>query len=327
MNYSVAIRTLGKSPETLRRELESISRQTILPDKVIIYIAEGYPKPSFRVMNEIYVEAPKGMVSQRAMNYDEIDSELILLLDDDVELAKKSVEILMGELVTNDADCVAADTFQNHKMPLISKIKAAVSNFVFPRFDRQWAFKLHSNGSFSYINNPVNSCYPSQSAAGPAALWRKKALVSLDFKAETWLDRLGFAYGDDDLEFYKLYLNGGRLFVSFDCGITNLDAKTASSDFRKDSRHFYIRAMSNYIRWYRMQFHPRCKCSQRFLAAASYAFKLSWLTCLHLLLCFPSRSFSPVTSHLKGIKDARRYINSDSFNKIPAYKNENIILR
>lgn len=38
MNYSVAIRTLGTSVESLRLELESLHQQTILPEKIIIYI-------------------------------------------------------------------------------------------------------------------------------------------------------------------------------------------------------------------------------------------------------------------------------------------------
>ncbi len=327
MTYSVAIRTLGKSPEILRRELESISRQTILPDKVVIYIAKGYPKAPFNVLGEVYVDTPKGMVSQRAMDYSEIDSELILLLDDDVELAEDSAERLIRELEANDADCVAADTFQNHKMSLLSKTKAVLTNFVFPRFNQQWAFKLHSNGSFSYINNPVRDCYPSQSAAGPAALWRKQSLVKLDFKAEIWLDRLRFAYGDDDLEFYKLYINGGRLFVSFDCGIKNLDAKTASSGYHQDAQRFYVRSMSNYIRWYRMQFQTRSRASKRWSAVASYSFKLAWITMLHLALCVQTRSLVPIKLHLKGIRDAHRYVKSNLYNNIPAYKNENIVLR
>jgi len=327
MNYSVAIRTLGKSHETLLLELDSISRQTVLPDKVVIYIAVGYPQAPYNVMGEVYVETPKGMVSQRAMDYAEIDSDLILVLDDDVELAENSAEILIRELELYNADCVAADTFQHHKMPITSKIKAALSNFVFPRFNQRWAFKLHSNGSFSYINNPVKSCYPSQSAAGPAALWRKNSLVRLDFKAETWLDRLGFAYGDDDLEFYKLYVNGGRLFVSFDCGVQNLDAKTASSDFHKDSQRFYTRTMSNHVRWYRMQFQTRCKGLQRWSASASYTIKLVWLTILHLVLCLQAWSFIPMKYHLKGLRDAHRYVSSDLYREIPAYKNENTVLR
>ena len=39
--YSVAIRTLGTAGEKFRMELESIGRQTVLPEKVIVYVAES----------------------------------------------------------------------------------------------------------------------------------------------------------------------------------------------------------------------------------------------------------------------------------------------
>lgn len=327
MNYSVAVRTLGKSPDTLRLELESIARQTVQPEKVVIYIAEGYEKPSFNIMNEVYVDTPKGMVSQRAVDYGEICSELILLLDDDVELADDSVEKLISQLLDNEADCVAADTFKNHAMPLISKLKAAVGNLVFPHFNQRWAFKIRSNGSFSYINNPRADCYPSQSAAGPAALWRRDSLLKLDFKSETWLDRLGFAYGDDDLEFYKLHVNGGRLYVSFNSGIRNLDAKSASSNFQNDKRKFYVRAMSNHIRWYRMQYQTKTGRLERASTLMAYALKQSWIMALQIGLSLATLNLKTLKYHLQGIKDGAAYVKSQEYLDIPSYKNENTLLR
>ena len=83
--YSVAIRTLGTSGDLLKRELQSLQRQTVRPQKVVIYIAEGYRRPSFTVADEQYIYVKKGMVAQAALDYDEIDTELILKLDDDVE--------------------------------------------------------------------------------------------------------------------------------------------------------------------------------------------------------------------------------------------------
>ena len=47
MTYSIAIRTLGTAGEKFRQELESIRTQTLQPDRVLVYIAEGYPRPGF----------------------------------------------------------------------------------------------------------------------------------------------------------------------------------------------------------------------------------------------------------------------------------------
>lgn len=324
--YSVAIRTLGTSGDALRRELQSLHRQTTQPERILIYIAKGYAKPDFKVGREEYVEVDKGMIAQRALKYDEITSDCILCLDDDVELADNSVEILLKQLDESDADCIAVDTFANHKMSVMSKIKAAISNFVLPRFNQKWAFKLHSNGSFSYINNPAKDVYPSQSAAGPMAIWRKSSLLALHFEDELWLDKLGFAYGDDELEFYKLHINGGRLFVSFNSGAVHLDCKTSSSSFRNNEKNFRIRACANIIRWHRMHYSPQ-KGLNKLLSALSFATKMIWQACIHATISVVSFNHRPITLFIGGLSDGLRFIKSDCYKDIPPYKIEDCILR
>lgn len=55
----MAIRTLGTSGDKLVRELNSIYNQTVQPEKVVIYIAEGYPRPSNQIGDEEYVWVKK----------------------------------------------------------------------------------------------------------------------------------------------------------------------------------------------------------------------------------------------------------------------------
>ena len=81
MTYSVAIRTLGTAGDKFRQELESIKNQTIQPDKVIVYIAEGYPRPDFQIGKEEYVWVKKGMVAQRTLPYEEIKSDVIEIVN------------------------------------------------------------------------------------------------------------------------------------------------------------------------------------------------------------------------------------------------------
>ena len=83
LTYSIAIRTLGTGGEKYRILLESITHQSLPPERVLVYIAEGYVIPDFRVGKEEYVVVPKGMARQRILPYDEISSDCILLLDDD----------------------------------------------------------------------------------------------------------------------------------------------------------------------------------------------------------------------------------------------------
>ena len=188
MTYSIAIRTLGTAGEKFRQELESIRAQTLLPDRVLVYIAEGYPRPGFTVGREEYIPVKKGMFTQRALPYDEVTSDCILLLDDDVLLAPDSAERLLQAMEANNADCVAADVFRNHAMPLRTKLFAAVTAWALPHGGPKWAFRMRRSGSFSYNARPVESYYASQTCGCPAMLWRKSALHRIHLEDECWIE-------------------------------------------------------------------------------------------------------------------------------------------
>ena len=78
-NYSVAIRTLGKSGIAYETLINCLKAQTIQPQKIVVYLAEGYIPPR-QVADEQIVYCSKGMAHQRAMKFDEIDTEYIKLI-------------------------------------------------------------------------------------------------------------------------------------------------------------------------------------------------------------------------------------------------------
>lgn len=318
--YSIAIRTLGTSGEKFVRELESIKRQTVQPEKVIIYIAEGYQRPEYTIGQEEYVWVKKGMVAQRVLRYDEIDSPLVLLLDDDVELAEDSAERMIQAMDEHNLDCVAADTFKNQNLSVAQKIYAALTNLVFPHWSDTWAFKIHSNGSFSYNNRITKSLYLSQSAAGPAALWRKRVFVDLHLEDELWLDRFGFSYGDDGLIFNKLFKNGYRLGVLYTSGINNLDAKSSSSVFQRNPQKFYTRSMASLMIWHRTCYHLKgLSIYKKLWAALGFTVKTLWLFFVHVGASIYFQSPMVLYYYSKGIYDGIKVIHSKEYLQIPNY--------
>lgn len=318
--YSVAIRTLGLNPEMLRRELHSLYRQTIKPEKVVVYIAEGYDIPSFRVGEEEYVATHKGMVAQRAVEYKEISTPLILMLDDDVVLAPDSVERLLRALVEHSLDCIAADTFANHRLPLKAKLMAAFSNLTFPHRSHKYAFRMRSNGSFSYIGEPRKDVYMSQTAAGPCSLWRKDALLATAFADELWMDRLGFAYNDDGMEFYKLHSNGGRLGVHFSCGVSNEDARTMSDSYRSDPRRFALRTRALYLCWHRALYLPERTSLRRGALWLSFWAKAAWLLPVHIITAALMRNPRIPILYIKGLKEGIAYTRTEEYKSLPPYR-------
>lgn len=320
MTYSVAIRTLGTNPNILECELRSIYSQSIQPESVILYIAEGYCRPEFQIGNEEYVWVKKGMVAQRALDYHEIASDCILLLDDDVELAPDSVERMMRAMEENRADCVGADTFKNQDMSIVSKVYAGVTNLVFPHWSRRWAFKIHANGSFSYNNNPSSGFYESQSCAGPCSLWKKDSFLSVCAHEELWLERLGFWFGEDVLLFYKLHVNGGRLGILYDSGVKNLDGKSASGAFQKDDNKFYVRSFASFLIWHRTIFAIAQSRLYKLYSLIAFIFKAMWLFIVNVLAGLVMLKPRMPILYIKGLWDGCKYVRTVEYKSIPSFR-------
>ena len=320
LTYSIAIRTLGTTGEKFREELLSIFRQTVQPERVIVYIAKGYPRPEFTVGSEEYVWVDKGMVSQRIRPYDEISSDVICLLDDDVKLAPDCAERMLRAMECYGADCVGADTFKNQEMSLAGKCYAAVTNLVFPHWSRKWAFKVHRNGSFSYNHAPEKRFYWSQSCGGPASMWRLESYRQLHLEDELWLEELPFTYGEDVVQFYKLYKNGFGLGILYDAECEHLDGGSSSRAFRKSSLWIYTRTMASFVIWWRTVYQTTRKGSfDRLLSVACFAVKSVWL---FFVMCGASVvKWSPtyLCSYLNGLRDGRRFVRTERFRSLGSY--------
>ena len=320
LSYSIAIRTLGTAGEKFREELLSITYQTVQPERVLVYIAEGYARPTFTVGQEEYIWEKKGMVAQRILPYAEITSDVIFMLDDDVRLAPDSAERMLKAIEEYQADCVGADTFKNHNMPVVKKIYAALTNLVFPHWSDKWAFKIHHNGSFSYNNYPTKNFYWSQSCAGNAVMLRISVYRQLHFEDEMWLDDLPFAYNDDMVESYKIYKNGFRLGVLYDAGCEHLNGCSASATFRKGSQWVYTRTKAMFIIWWRMIYQTMPKNSLNKLFVAFYfIIKVTWL--FGVMCSVSVMKFMPqhVISYINGLRAGWRFVHTVKFQSLRNY--------
>lgn len=316
LTFSIAIRTLAQNPQVLKHELESLFLQSMPPEKIVVYIAEGYERPVFQVGNEEYVWVKKGMMAQRLLDYDEIDSDVILMLDDDVELAADSVEQMLSAMEENGADCVAADTFKNQEMTWKQKLVAWVTNGVYARCDDGWAFRISRNGSFSYNTRPKVQLCLTESFAGPCWMVKKSVLKDVRLKDELWLDEIGFPYGEDALEAYKIFMNGYKCGVLYDSGIKNLDAKTSSGAYHKTDKKFYTRAYGMFATWWRMIYTSRDK---RWLSALMFGLKVWWQFNLHVFLGIAKMNMRIPYNYIKGLKDGWTFVHSDEYKAIPPY--------
>lgn len=253
--YSVAIRTLGTSDEKLIKTLEGVHAQTIKPERICVYIAEGYSCPGFTVGKEEYFWVKKGMMSQRILSYNEITSEYILMLDDDIYLPPDCVEKILYEMMRSGYDCIGGDCYHNHNMSSYRRIYNILFNFACPFISDEWGIKIGKSGAFHYNRRPEQRVYKAQSVMGGCALWKKNSFLSLDYKDELWLDNFKFPYKEDQLMYNKLYKNGGLLGIYFRDDIKHFDGAVSSGEYRKSATRCKIRAKASFMVWWRSCFN------------------------------------------------------------------------
>lgn len=316
MEYTAVIRTLGKAGEKYQTLLDSLVSQTIPPKDIIVYIAEGYPIPAETVGIERYVYVKKGMVAQRALRYDEVDTEYILFLDDDVYLAPASVSVLFSQLVENKADVISPDVFDNASRPKIAGLMMTLSGRMRPRKDDGvWGYKVMRTAGYSYNSNPVKPTYLSQTNAGPCFFCSKSAFLKTRFEEELWLDECQYALGDDQVMFYKMYLSGLKVLTSYNSGIKHLDAG-GNLTKEKENMLIYSDFRFKIIFWHRFIFMPEknlllkawdCIC-------IGYAFTFAFMVSLLKL------KLDILTIKYNSIRDAVRFLRSDEYRRLPAIK-------
>lgn len=266
MKYSAVIRTLGKGGTYYQKTLDSLMHQTLKPKSIIVYIAEGYPLPSETVGVERYVYVKKGMVAQRALSYNEVDTEFILFLDDDVYLPPTGVETLYNELQQYKGDVISPYVFYNHKKSIKDKIRLAVfGREVCRLFGNRWGFKVLPTAGFSYINNPKKAVYESQTNAGPCFLCRKEDFLNIKYEDELWLDEAPYAFPEDQVMYYKMHLSGLKILTSYDSGIVHLDAGSSTGNVDRTCKVIYSEYRNKLIFWYRLIYSNEKNYPLRFL--------------------------------------------------------------
>ena len=318
MRYTAVIRTLGNAGMCYQKTLESIAQQTIKPESIIVYLAESYEIPEETIGVERYIYVPKGMVAQRALLYNEVDTEYILFLDDDVYLPPDAVSRLYNELQQHNAQVISPCTFQNHKQRTISKVIKAITGKERPMFtNNRWSYKVMRTAGFAYNNNPSKPVYESQSNAGPCFFCKKNDFLSISLEEELWLDKAFYALPEDQVMFYKMYKKGLKILTSFDSGIVHLDASTTMQNTpERECRLIHSEYRNKLIFWHRFIYLPDHNLLSRFLSvlALCYVLVIQSIKCIVYFLIGKSKK---AKAFFDGIKDAKCYIESEEYKALP----------
>lgn len=314
--YSVVIRTLGKGGAFYKKALDSLVCQTIAPKDIIIYIADGYPLPKETIGIEKYVYVKKGMVAQRALPYNEVKTEYMLFLDDDVYLPPIGVEILYKELIENGGDVISPYVFYNHKKNVKDKIRSfLLGREVCRIFGTRWGFKVLPTAGFSYINNPIKPVYESQTNAGPCFLCKKDDFLHIHLEKELWLDYAPYAFPEDQVMFYKMYLNGLKILTSYDSGIIHLDAGSSTNNEDRTCKVIYSEYRNKLIFWHRFIYMPEKNIIRKVIGLLSilYVYGIQSLKYALNVIIGNKKAFK---AFVRGTKDALSYLRSVDYKKL-----------
>ena len=313
IEYTAVIRTLGTAGEKYLKLLKSLVLQTIKPKGIIVYIAEGHSIPKETVGFERYVYVKKGMVAQRALSYDEIETEYMLCLDDDLEFPPNTVECMFKLLNRYDADVISPDIFPNAKRPFKSEIMMMLSGRMLARRnDNVWGYKVMRTAGYSYNKNQKEEVYLSQTNAGACFLCRKTDFLRIRFEEELWMDSMSYALGDDQVMFYKMYCCGLKQLTWYNHQFVHLDAGGNMTP-EKEQKRLYGDIFFKNVFWHRFIYFPEKTCILKFWDILCIIYYLVFTLSISLLKC----NFKILATKWEAICDAKKFISSEQYKVLP----------
>jgi GT2 family glycosyltransferase len=317
-NYCVAIRTLGTAGEKYQTLLDSLNAQTIPAKKILVYIAEGYELPKETIGIEEYVQCPKGMIAQRSLPFDGVDTEYVLFCDDDLYLPPDFVERMYQGLMSLKGDCIAANVYNEEQMSFIGKLGIFLHSFITPHHNDGCNIHIKRNASYSYNQSPKSDYLRTESAPGASFLCKLSAYKSIHFENERWLDKMSYAAGDDQLFFYKMHLMGFKVGMYRNSGVVHLDAQAGQRPTKANK--MYLQKKNLFIMWYRTIYNIRSKNSfEKCRCISAFAWR-----CLFGVFTLPlevihykqPRFF---IDYFRGLLSGYRYVQSEEYKAIPPF--------
>ena len=227
-SYSVAIRTLGTAGEKYKKLLNSIKKQKIQPEKVIVVLPKGYTPPTDRIGTEQFVFCEKGMIQQRIACLPYISSKYTLFCDDDVEFPEEFTEKLLDKLETEEY-CVAAGPLLDFFPPKTFKYLVASllgGACVMLRARDKYYVRLLKTGGFSYndsIKRDSHRTYKTESLAGTCFMADTEVMRRMNYEEELWAEKTGYSAFEDRIEIGKMIVNGYNACIVSDASYIHND--------------------------------------------------------------------------------------------------------
>ena len=304
--YTIAIRTLGTAGDKFLAQLDSLHKLVPAPESINVYIPHGYTIPEVPYLDVKFFRCDKGMVAQRALPFDEIKTEWILFLDDDIVVPPDGVERLFRVAKEMSADCVSVD--HEAVNGFAGVLKRIVVSGWWPHRDASVAFKVGKNGEYTYCRHPERNGMATECVCFQNFLVRKSAHLAVHLEEERWMDRFGYALHDELVYAKKLIGNGYKIATYFADDFLHLDGKSGHVKIsaRSEARKFGYR----FAAWHRNVYNTEAGGLWASAAFASFMIRQYLMRGARCLLGGQPSFFWLAFSELR---DARRFTRSAQY--------------
>ena len=325
--YSVIIRTLGAGGEKYKRLIESIRSQSLKPNNIYVFIADGYPYPKERLGYEKFIFCKKGMWHQRIFGLEYVanndSADFILASDDDMELEKdfslKSMEILEE----THADILAPSILcpKQEKLEVIQpwSKKDFLNHILGTRVERRdikYRIAINSTGGYDANTNLATPTYPTQSVAGGAIWIRNSRTKKLRLRDELWLDATRYPLPEDQVFGYKAFINGLAVMGSRNLLVRHLDSgginPTRGYDIAFSSGRNFL------IFWHRFLWTQASKKFRKVRLLCGIFHHLIGHAILYFLISCSKMRFSLIYGFLRGVASGVSFIKSKEYKILPS---------
>ena len=324
-SFSIAIRTLGRAGMKYQKLLDSIANSKLKPEKVVVVLPHGYELPKERLGWEEFVYCEKSMIKQRIEALKYITSEYILFLDDDVSFDEDFIEKLITPLENNLFDCSTGPLFSFFPASILgTRAGTLTASVSLSLFNRDMYVKILRSGGWSYhtFDTSVRRYYPTESFAWTCFMIKTHVMKAIKMEDEIiWLEKYGYAAGDDRVMAYKLVKKGYSACIVSDAIYEHNDAKTSTSkEEMADTKPVFCMAYMHRIFWQRFIQDME---DNNILKVINSICLLYWKYMMYLYRAVKALKADNkvyATAFKRGIAEAEDYIASKEYINLPQVK-------
>lgn len=323
--YSIAIRTLGRAGKKYQQLLDSIKKSSVQPQKVVVVLPEGFDPPAERLGYEQFVYCPKSMIGQRIEALKHIDTEYTLFLDDDIAFDERFVQQLLEPLEEGLYDCSTGPLFSFFPQSVAGRIAGTLTASVSLSFLRRDMYvKILRSGGWSYhtFDTTQKYYYPTESFAWTCFMIRTRVMRELRIEDEkVWLERFGYACGDDRVMAYKLIKLGYMACVVANALYTHNDAKTSTSSQEMiDTKPVFCMYYMHVVFWNRFIQNMEKNWFCRVLNRVCFSYWQLAMAGYHVLKGIKPEGRSRFSAFIQGLREGKRYVRSEEYQTLPPVK-------